>query len=164
MFPSLRLGFLVLPEALVARLQGPLAELLRGGHRHEQLAMAAFMESGQFGRHLGRMRRLYRGRQQALREALGRQLRAPHVIEGGHSGLHLTVRLPSEYPDTRIAEALRAHGLAPSPLSGFAMRPGPEHNGLVLGYGNTSAELFEPLVRRLDKVIRQLRVAANGPA
>jgi len=48
-----------------------LAEMLRGGHRHEQWALASFIESGQFTRHLNRMRRLYRERQQALRAALG---------------------------------------------------------------------------------------------
>jgi GntR family transcriptional regulator/MocR family aminotransferase len=56
MFPSLRLGFLVLPAQLVAEVQSPLEEMLRGGHRCEQLAMADFIESGQFSRHLGRMR------------------------------------------------------------------------------------------------------------
>ncbi|MDM0088727.1 MULTISPECIES: PLP-dependent aminotransferase family protein [unclassified Variovorax] len=154
MFPSLRLGFLVLPEALLPGVQAPLEEMLRGGHRCEQLAMADFIESGQFSRHLGRMRRLYRGRQQALRLALQQHLKVPHSIEGGHCGLHLTVRLPAEFDDRRIAaEALR-HRIAPSPLSGFALQPLAGDNGLVLGYGNTSAELFEPLVRRLSQIAR----------
>ena len=157
MFPSLRLGFLVLPEALVMELQTPLQEMLRGGHRYEQLAMAEFVESGQFSRHLGRMRRLYRGRQQALREALTRYLRVPHTIEGGYCGLHLTVRLPACYPDKVIAEAAQRYGIAPTPLSTFALQPLLQDNGLVLGYGNTSAELFEPLVQRLS----QLALAAQ---
>ena len=42
MFPALRLGFLVLPEDLLVALQTPLQELLRGGHRHEQLALCDF--------------------------------------------------------------------------------------------------------------------------
>jgi GntR family transcriptional regulator/MocR family aminotransferase len=154
MFPSLRLGFLVLPAQLVASVQSPLEEMLRGGHRHEQLAMADFIESGQFSRHLGRMRRLYRDRQQALRLALHKHLKVPHDIEGGYCGLHLTVRLPERFDDRRIAaEALR-HRIAPSALSGFAMQPLPADNGLVLGYGNTSAELFEPLVKRLSQLAR----------
>jgi GntR family transcriptional regulator/MocR family aminotransferase len=154
MFPSLRLGFLVLPEALLASVQAPLEEMLRGGHRHEQLAMADFIESGQFGRHLGRMRRLYRDRQQALRLALTRHLKVPHEIDGGYCGLHLTVRLPPRFDDRRIAaEALR-HQLAPVALSSFALQPLPSDNGLVLGYGNTSAELFEPLVKRLSQLAR----------
>ena len=154
MFPSLRLGFLVLPERLVTSVRVPLEEMLRGGHRHEQLAMAEFIESGQFSRHLGRMRRLYRDRQQALRLALQKHLKVPHQIEGGYCGLHLTVRLPAQFDDRKIAaEALR-HRIAPSALSGFAMQPLATDNGLVLGYGNTSAELFEPLVKRLSQLAR----------
>ncbi|QNK68663.1 PLP-dependent aminotransferase family protein [Variovorax sp. PAMC26660] len=154
MFPSLRLGFLVLPEQLVAAVQSPLEEMLRGGHRHEQLAMADFIESGQFSRHLGRMRRLYRDRQQALRLALGKHFKVPHEIDGGHCGLHLTVRLPERFDDRRIAADALRHRIAPSALSGFAMQPTPSDNGLVLGYGNTPAELFEPLVKRLSQLAR----------
>jgi GntR family transcriptional regulator/MocR family aminotransferase len=58
MSPSLRLGFIVLPRNLLAATAGTLREMLRGGNRHVQLAMADFMDSGQFARHLGRMRRL----------------------------------------------------------------------------------------------------------
>lgn len=152
MFPALRIGFLVLPRNVLAAARQPLAELLRGGQRHMQLALADFMESGQFGRHLGRMRRLYRDRQHALREAINRHLKIPHSIEGGHCGLHLTVRLPRQYCDRRISAAARAHGLAPAPLSDFLLKPLPEDNGLVLGYGNTSAEAMDSRIRLLAKL------------
>ena len=58
MFPALRLGFLVLPEDVMAAERPSLAEMLRGGNRPLQLALTDFIESGQYGRHLGRMRRL----------------------------------------------------------------------------------------------------------
>ena len=154
MFPALRLGFLVLPEDLLVALQTPLQELLRGGHRHEQLALCDFIDSGAFVRHLGRMRRLYRERQRALRDSLTRHLHVPHVIEGGHSGMHLSLRLPPEFADHRIVDAARQHGMAPTALSSFALRPRPEDNGLVLGYGNTAAERFEPLIKRLAQLVR----------
>ncbi len=150
MFPSLRLGFLVLPAAVLEAVRLPLGEMLRGGQRHAQLALAHFMDSGQFSRHLGRMRRLYRERQQALRAALDRHFAMPHRIEGGHCGMHLLVRLPEDCPDHAIANAARDHGMAPSPLSAFALHPLPQDNGLVLGYGNTPVELFDPLVQRLS--------------
>jgi len=156
LFPSLRLGFLVLPEALLPKLQGPLGELLRGGQRHSQLALAQFMESGEFARHLGRMRRLYRSRQSALRQALQQHLAVPHQIEGGQCGLHLCVRFGSAWPDQALAEQAHRHGMAPSALSGFALLPGPADNGLVLGYGNTSSELFAPLVQRLSGLMQAL--------
>lgn len=159
MFPSLRLGFLVLPEALIAQMREPLTEILRGGHRYEQLALAEFIDSGEFSRHLSRMRRLYRDRQHSLREALTQHMRVPHVIEGGNCGLHLTMRLPAQYPDRAIADAAQRHGLAPAALSSFALQPRSQHNGLVLGYGNTSAELFSPMIRRLSQITLGAKVS-----
>ena len=161
LFPSLRLGFLVLPASLAAPAAALLREALRGGHRYEQLALAEFIESGQFSRHLGRMRRLYKRRQDALRAALSQYLDVPHVVAGGDSGMHLTIRLPAEYPDERIAQAARGFDMAPMPLSRFAMCPQPEDNGLVLGYGNTSESLFPALVQRLSGLIRSERSAVE---
>lgn len=154
MFPSLRLGFVVLPQTLAQPARDALHELLRGGHRYEQLALADFIESGQFSRHLNRMRRLYRERQGALREALTEHLQVPHVIEGGHCGMHLTVRLPAECPDWAICTAAQRYGIGAQPLSAFSLRPGAHDNGLVLGYGNTSAELYRPLIQRLSRLAR----------
>ncbi|KAG1438787.1 hypothetical protein G6F57_019697 [Rhizopus arrhizus] len=102
MFPALRLGFLVLPETIATQAMPSVIEMLRGGHRLEQLTMAAFIDNGQFSRHLGRMRRLYRERQAALRDALAAHLEIDHEVLGGHSGLHLTVRLPPAFSDVAI--------------------------------------------------------------
>ncbi|WP_436278390.1 PLP-dependent aminotransferase family protein [Ottowia thiooxydans] len=156
MFPSLRLGFLVLPLPLQPLLDRPLRELLRGGHSHEQLAMARFMEAGHFVRHLARMRRIYRERQQALRSALGEHLGVLHSIEGGRSGLHLCVRFAADYPDVAVAETAQRYGMAPQALSTFALEPQLQDNGLVLGYGNTAVETMGPLVRRLGKILKGL--------
>ncbi|MBN9324338.1 MAG: PLP-dependent aminotransferase family protein [Delftia acidovorans] len=152
MFPALRLGFVVLPQALAASAATAVQEMLRGGHRLEQLALADFMDSGQFSRHLGRMRRLYRERQAALREALATQLGVEHEVLGGHGGLHLTVRLPPDLSDRAIVEQARRAGMNPGALSSFALAPLPQDNGLVIGYGNTDAARFGAVVRRRRKL------------
>jgi GntR family transcriptional regulator/MocR family aminotransferase len=148
MFPALRIGFVVLPRAIAAHAAVALQEMLRGGHRLEQLALARFIESGEFGRHLGRMRRLYRERQQALREALGAHF-APAEILGGDCGMHLTLRLPPELCDRTLVERAVTSGLNPRALSSFALQPGAQVNGLVIGYGNTPAERLAPAVGTL---------------
>ncbi len=160
MFPALRLGFLVLPDAIAREAMPSIIEMQRGGHRLEQLAMAAFIENGQFSRHLGRMRRLYRERQAALREALALHLGIEHEVLGGHCGLHLTVRLPPAYADTAIVTEARKLGMNPGALSSFALTPRAEDNGLVIGYGNTGAERFPALVRRLRDVAVAIAKAA----
>ncbi|KWR81266.1 DNA-binding protein [Cupriavidus sp. IDO] len=157
MFPALRVGFVVLPAELADAVRPSLEEFLRGGHRHEQLALAEFIESGQFSRHLGRMRRLYRSRQLVLRAALAQHFEVPHEVAGGDAGMHLTVRLPAQYPDAEIALAAARHGMLPAALSRFSLRALPQDNGLVLGYGNTAAERFDALVRRLSKLAQGLR-------
>ncbi|WP_313462928.1 PLP-dependent aminotransferase family protein [Achromobacter sp.] len=157
MFPALRLGFLVLPETIAAQAMPSVIEMLRGGHRLEQLTMAAFIDNGQFSRHLGRMRRLYRERQAALRDALATHLEIDHEVLGGHSGLHLTVRLPPAFSDVAIVEQARKLGMNPGALSSFAITPRAEDNGLVIGYGNTGAERFPALVGRLREVALKTR-------
>ncbi|SDR41780.1 GntR family transcriptional regulator / MocR family aminotransferase [Paraburkholderia fungorum] len=155
MFPALRIGFVVLPRAVAGRTAVALQEMLRGGHRLEQLALARFIESGEFGRHLGRMRRLYRERQQALRDALAAHF-APAQILGGDCGMHLTLRLPPALDDRTLVERARAEGLNPRALSSFALHPGPATNGLVIGYGNTAAEQLAPAVHTLASLARDM--------
>jgi GntR family transcriptional regulator/MocR family aminotransferase len=155
LFPSLRLGFLVLPEELVDRAAPVVDQLLRGGHRSEQLALAHFMETGQYGKHLARMRRLYRSRRDALKAALAEHLDVPHTVTGGDSGMHLTVRLPANIPDQAVAQAARRHRMGPRPLSQFSLLPDRGHNGLVLGYGNTPESAFVPGLQQLAHLIRK---------
>ena len=116
MFPALRIGFVVLPRGIAAHTAVALQEMLRGGHRLEQLALAHFIESGEFGRHLGRMRRLYRERQQALREALagqfaagadsGRQLR--HASDAAVAAAYSTIAPSSSARSQQAAQSARA--------------------------------------------------------
>ncbi|WP_454873073.1 MocR-like pyridoxine biosynthesis transcription factor PdxR [Paraburkholderia xenovorans] len=148
MFPALRIGFVVLPRAIAVHTAVALQEMLRGGHRLEQLALAHFIESGEFGRHLGRMRRLYRERQQALRDALTAHFAASQIL-GGNCGMHLTLRLPARIDDRVLAERALAKGLNPRALSGFALQSRAETNGLVIGYGNTPADQLAPAVHAL---------------
>jgi GntR family transcriptional regulator/MocR family aminotransferase len=109
------------------------------------------------------MRRLYRERQAALRDALAADLGIEHEVLGGHSGLHLTVRLPPAFPDREIVQQARGMGMNPGALSSFAVSPRPEDNGLVIGYGNTGADRFPALVRRLREVALGLRRPRSAP-
>ncbi|SMG54981.1 MocR-like pyridoxine biosynthesis transcription factor PdxR [Paraburkholderia susongensis] len=175
MFPALRIGFVVLPRAIAEQAAVALQEMLRGGHRLEQLALAHFIEGGEFGRHLGRMRRLYRERQQALRDALAEHFvslftarfashvtshaglhAAPPQILGGDCGMHLTLRLPAWLCDRTLVERAHAEGLNPRALSGFALRASGETNGIVIGYGNTPAEQLAPAIRVLAALAREI--------
>ncbi len=71
-----------MPSALAEAAQGAIGALLRGGHRLEQRALALFIEEGHYARHLASMRRLYRRRQQQLREAVASEFTLANEIWG----------------------------------------------------------------------------------
>ncbi|WP_226376393.1 MocR-like pyridoxine biosynthesis transcription factor PdxR [Pectobacterium quasiaquaticum] len=152
MFPSLRIGFVVLPASIIEQAGNILNEVLRNGQHLQQLALADFMKSGEFGRHLGRMRRLYRDRQRILRDALTANFAHDQIL-GGKSGIHLVLKLASGTDDKRIAELARQKGLGVQALSSYSASTD-SASGLVIGYGNTHAEDIPAAVNVLTSLIK----------
>lgn len=159
MFPGLRLGFIVMPEAVAARAQGVVGELARRGHASTQRALAAFIDEGHFTHHLRQMRKLYAARQAALREALARHWPWPGTVVGGQCGMHVTLSLPTEVDDAAVAEAAFKVGLSPRPLSAYSSGGIAGFNGLVLGYANTPEQAMASHVRSLAKAAAAVNLA-----
>jgi hypothetical protein len=134
--PALRLGWLVVPPALVAPMHGELRRWSEGPPRIDQDALAELLRSGAYDRHLRRMRRLYRDRRHRLLSRLATLLPGLEV-EGAAAGLHITLRLPDdvdEAGEAAILAALRRRGLATEGLGRYsATATGPRR--LFLGYG-----------------------------
>lgn len=133
LFPSLRLGFMVLPSALSGQVErainvtGQFAPLLL------QAALASFIEQGHFARHLRRTRRLYARRRLLFLQRCGESL--GHLLSPlpGNAGIQTTWWLDPRLSDRALAEAARRRRLNVAPLSGH-YRHGQARNGLVLGY------------------------------
>jgi GntR family transcriptional regulator/MocR family aminotransferase len=145
--PAVRLGWLVLPQRLVAPITG--GQLLRGGMPAplEQLALADLIERGELDRHLRRQRLRYRRRRDALLAALSVEL--PEVrVRGAAAGLYAALHLPCELDEREVLAAARARGIA---LEGL----GCATPGLVVGYANLSDAAIEPAVAALAASVRQ---------
>jgi GntR family transcriptional regulator / MocR family aminotransferase len=152
LFPGLRLGYLVLPEAFI----GPCTDAIRnqsvGLSTFEQRVVAAFMTEGYFARHLKRMRNLYAARRQTLANALEAVFGERVAVDLAAGGLHLTVRWDLGVRDTEAAHKAQAAGLAVEALSSRAIR----HkcgNGLLLGFTNIAEDAAMNLCRRLERAI-----------
>ncbi|WP_370422609.1 PLP-dependent aminotransferase family protein [Pantoea vagans] len=152
LFPALRIGFMVLPAPLVRRLRPALHQILRGGNRLEQQALARFIFSGDYRRHLGKMRRLYRQRQAWLRTELQRAAGQAIPLLGGNSGMHLVLPLDPHRDDVTITRTLLQAGYAPTALSTFCLRE-PVQQGLVIGYGNCSDTQITAAMRQLSRLL-----------
>jgi GntR family transcriptional regulator / MocR family aminotransferase len=137
--PALRLGWLVVPAALVDAVQTEKTIADRGTARIEQLAFADFLRRGELDRHLRRMRARYRARRDALVAALAEFLPEAEVV-GIAAGLHVTVRLPGG-DEEAIRAAARERRIELETMSDY--RPGDGSVTLMLGYGL----LPEPAIR-----------------
>ena len=147
LFPALRLGYLVVPEAEVAAFAAAAGSLHQGCPPLEQAIVAAFITEGHFARHLRRMRLLYAVRRAALTASLGEAFGDAARIDRQAGGMHLLLRLPGR-DDTELAGLAAASGLAPQPLSALAIEAGGE-GGLILGFATVAAEDVKLVARRL---------------
>jgi GntR family transcriptional regulator / MocR family aminotransferase len=124
----------------------------------EQAAMADFMASGEFGRHLRRIRQLYRERRDALLAALQKHFGAC-AIYGEQAGMHLVWKLPEGFPPAAEVEAkgLEAGVGVCSLATGSALRFGDDDGGdrlLMLGFVALSEKEIEEGISRLAAALR----------
>ncbi len=158
LFPSLRLGYMVIPPALVGRfLAVRQANDLCPSHLY-QAALADFISAGHFTRHVRKTRQLYAERRDALAQALrsefGPQIeRSEMEILGAEAGMHLVVTLPPGLSDQKISARAAQEGLWLWPLSA-AYAGTKVRQGFVLGFGGTKANEMPAQVRRLRKAMR----------
>ncbi|MDT0610280.1 MocR-like pyridoxine biosynthesis transcription factor PdxR [Streptomyces lancefieldiae] len=131
--PGLRLGWLVLPPALVEEAMECMAGRTPGVL--DQLTLAEFLGSGDYDRHVRAARLRYRRRRDALVTALAE--RAPEVrVTGIAAGLHAVLQLPPG-TEQQTVRAAAWNGLEVPGLSTFrhpeaAVAP---LDALVVGYG-----------------------------
>lgn len=147
MFPGLRLGWLVLPEDLVAPFMAARRLADMAPPSLTQAAMADFMTEGLFAQHLKRMRILYANRRLAFTESCGRHLRDFGTMIPGEAGLHSVLWLHPGCDDRAAAAKAQAAGLAVPALSEFRLAPG--RPGLVLGWGSLPEGRMDSVVAKL---------------
>lgn len=135
MFPSLRLGYMVMPAVLRRELIA--AKWLDdfGSPAIEQAALANFMANGGFERHLRRTAKTLRERRAALLEGLRAFAHKGVEIVDSHAGMHLVawLRGRNRAQGEAFIEHARTRGLGLAGISQYYLRP-PDRAGLLLGY------------------------------
>ena len=155
LFPGLRIGFLVVPQALASSFATGLSELYRGGQLYTQAVLADFITQGHFASHIRRMRVLYEERLRLLQQAIQQHFGDELPTSGGDAGLHLTLGLPDDCDDTAISRHAQSEGIIARPLSRYYMMEECARRGLILGYACVPNETIAPTFDRLATIIRQ---------
>ena len=152
LFPSLRLGYIVVPPDLLDRFMSVRRAMDICPPHFYQGVIADFMSEGHFARHIRRMRILYRDRRSALVDSIRQELGPRVEVLGGEAGMHLAVTMPDGNRDLEIANRAARQEFWLWPLSpcyaGEVSR-----SGFTLGFGSTAVEEIPLAVRRLRSLL-----------
>ena len=153
LFPSLRLGFVVIPRDLVDKFVAVRHAIDISPPYLYQEVLTEFINAGHFARHLRKMRQVYSQRRAALFENLSDEFPADWGLEihGGDAGMHLAVTLPKGLRDTEISAKAARERLWLWPLSPSYL--GEPKQGFVLGFGSTLVHQMSHAVRQMKSIL-----------
>jgi GntR family transcriptional regulator / MocR family aminotransferase len=153
LLPSLRIGYIVIPPDLVDQFAAVrFATDIFPPYLYQEV-LADFMQMGHFGRHIRKMRHLYRARRSVLIECLRREFGKLLEVQGAAAGMHLTATLPESYSDREIANRAGEKRLWVWPLSPYYLGKKPRQ-GLVLGFGSSHTNEIPRAVETLRSLVR----------
>ena len=148
LFPALRIGWLIVPPALVAAVHA--ARLFTDVQHplHDQLVLADFIEEGHFERHVRRMRVLYRERRDALLDAIRGELGDEVTPGPSEGGMHVVLWLPERLDARDVQRRAAERGIDAIPVSAFGIER-ECGQGLLLGYAHMDPARIGEAVRLL---------------
>ncbi len=152
LFPALRVGYMVVPPALVEPFHAARAHMDRGGPILEQAVLAQFISEGHLARHMRQMRTRYAERQKTLIEMSKKFLDGLLEVQDTKAGLHLVGWLPNGVDDKAVSQALRENGILAQPLSDYALEP-MQRTGLILGITSVDVLDIPQAVKKVAAVL-----------
>ncbi len=156
LYPSLRLGFLIVPPDL----QDGLVAARAAADQHppvlDQTVLADFIGEGHFARHLRRMRVAYRERLEAMIAAAERYCGGGLRVRATRTGLHAIADLEGT-DATAVSREAAARGVEAAPLSAYVAGREKPANALVLGFAAVRPEAARRGMERLAAAIEAAR-------
>jgi len=148
LFPSLRLGYMVVPARLVDAFRNAKAVVDRHCPTVEQAVLAEFIAEGHLARHIRRMRMLYLERKHVLLDCLRRELAGAVEVRSHEAGMHVVGWLQKGSRDSVVSHRAQELGIEAPALTAYRDRPG-GRGGLILGYAAYSEQQIREAVKRL---------------
>lgn len=151
MFPGLRLGFAVAPSELIAEMAAYRSTTDYQTNALTQLALARFIDKGDFEKHVQRMRRIYAKKRACLSQAI-QSSKLPGKLTGTDSGINAMIKLDPGLRASEISQRALKAGVNVTPIDRYRYNNTLD-DALVLGYGGLSTEQIQTGIDTLAHVI-----------
>ena len=156
LFPALRIGYAVLPEALHERWRFLRTHADVQNPPFEQAALAEFLRARKLDRHVQKMRKVYRQRREVLLQALKETFGDSWQPWGDAAGLHIAVAFSGRRFDQAYIALCQQHRVRAIPVEHHSIQKGVHLDKLLLGYGHLQPTQIRDGVELLGKVIREI--------
>ena len=151
--PSIRISYMVLPDALMACFRQKLGFYSCTVPSFEQYTLERFLGRGYFEKHINRMRKHYKSiRNRVLAAIESCRLADKLTILEEHAGLHFLVQVKLPLTDAQLAQKCQQLGLRVAPLSNYYRFPEENSHCLVVNYSG----LTEKDLSRLEEILQKL--------
>jgi GntR family transcriptional regulator/MocR family aminotransferase len=150
--PGLRLGFIVLPSALVDAFASAKGLSDRHSPGASQEVLARFIADGHLLRHLRRMRELYQHRQGVLIDTLHKASGGALRLQPCAQGMHLLHEAGPRSDDRRLSQAAGEAGVFLAPLSTYCVEA--RRRGWLFGYAGFDDAALRHAARALAPLLR----------
>ncbi|MCT4656445.1 MAG: PLP-dependent aminotransferase family protein [Cohaesibacter sp.] len=160
LMPALHAAYLIMPPKLVNPTLAMHRNVGSAPALVLQLALASFMQEGQFRAHIRQMCMLYQERQDGLVSALERYCAKTLIPMPQDGGIQLLAMLSDHtkamgWDDQSLSHYLRSHGIENSPLSGFYWtKDVPRRQGLFFGHAASDLKEIDHQVRQMAALIQ----------
>jgi len=152
LFPSLRIGYIVIPRDLVEHFAAVRFAMDIFPPYLYQEVLADFIEQGHFGRHVRKMRQILGERRNSLVDSVRNEFGDFLEVHGSAAGMHISVTLPAGFNDREISSLAAKERLWLWPLSRYYAGKHARH-GFVLGFGSTQTEAIPAAVKRMRALV-----------
>ncbi len=151
-FPALRIGYLIVPKSLAPAFTA--AKWLSDLHSAtlEQQALAEFITTGMYERHLRRLRRRNTARREALLQAIHTYLGERVEVTGDGSGAHVVLWPRKRISEDTVIARAAARGVGIYSTSQFFLAR-PSRTGLMLGYSRMNEKEIREGIRLLGEAL-----------
>ncbi len=154
LFPSLRLGYIILPFSLIEQCR----EWKRLGDHHSnslnQLTLMRFIESGELERHIARMKKIYHQRRDILIAGLKEYFPGQVKVMGEMAGMHVVAEFSGMVFTREAMQELEKAGVNAISVEEHALIKGNHQNQIILGYAHLNPADIEKGLARLKGVLR----------
>jgi len=151
-FSALRIGYLIVPESLVAAFTSVKWLCDRHTATLEQETLAEFIASGMYERHLRRVRRRNDARRKALLGAVQTCLGDRVKVTGDGAGAHVVLWPRNRIDERTVISKAASRGVGIYGMSGYFLKHSPR-TGLMLGYSRLREDKICEGIRRLGEVL-----------